>query len=185
MVVGSLLAGAAGGATVSIIIRAIDQFSGVFNKAQAGSLALGAAITAIGVAGAFAFGGLVVMAGEFEQTNIAFTTMLGSAEKAQELLADLAEFAAKTPFQIPDVEKNAKLLLAMGIEVENIIPTMKSLGDVAAGLNVPLARIALNFGQVKTQSRLTGRELRDFNIAGVPLLQEIAKNMGLTEQAVK
>ena len=185
MVLGSLLAGAAGGATVAIVIKAIDQFSGVFTKAQSGMLAVGAAITAIGFAGAAAVGGLTVMAGQFEQTQIAFTTMLGSAELAKKTLKELSDFAVRTPFQIPEVEQNAKLLLAMGIEVEKLIPTMKALGDVSAVLNVPLQRIALNFGQVKTQGKLTGRELRDFNIAGVPLLQEIAKNMGFTEKAIK
>ena len=185
MVLGSLGAGIAGGATVAIVIKAIDEFSGIFTLAQKKSLALGAAITAVGIAGAIAVGGLIKMAGQFEQTNIAFTTMLGSAELAKSTLKDLSDFAIRTPFQIPEVEQNAKLLLAMGIEVDKLIPTMKALGDVSAGLNVPLQRIALNFGQVKTQGKLTGRELRDFNIAGVPLLQEIAKNMGLTEKAIK
>ena len=185
MVLGAIGAGAIGGASVAIIIKAVDEFSGVFALANKKTLLLGAAITAVGVAGAFAVGGLTKMAGEFEQTNIAFTTMLGSAELAKSTLKDLSDFAVRTPFQIPEVEQNAKLLLAMGIEVENLIPTMKSLGDVSAGLNVPLQRIALNFGQVKTQGKLTGRELRDFNIAGVPLLQEIAKNFGLTEKKIK
>lgn len=185
MVLGNLLAGAAGGATVSIIIRAVDSFSKTFSRANAQLLKLGAGITGIGIAGAFAVGGLVKIAGEFEQTQIAFATMLGSAEEGKKVLKELADFAARTPFTIPDVEKNAKLLLAMGIETKNLIPTMKALGDVSAGLNVPLSRIALNFGQVKTQGKLTGRELRDFNVAGVPLIQEIAKNMNLTEEEVK
>ena len=62
MVLGSLLAGAAGGATVAIIIKAIDEFSGTFSKAEKMSLALGTAITAVGIAGAFAVGGLTKMA---------------------------------------------------------------------------------------------------------------------------
>ena len=182
---GALGAGALGGAAVTIVIRAVDRFSKTFNIANIGLVKLGLGLTAVGIAGTFMIKGLVKVAGQFEQTQIAFTTMLGSAEEAQKLLKELEDFAARKPFQIPDVEKNDKLLLAMGIEVEKILPTMKALGDVAAGLSVPLERIALNFGQVKTQSKLTGRELRDFNIAGVPLIQEIAKNMGLTEVAVK
>ena len=185
MVVGGFLAGAAGGATIGIVIKAIDRFSGVFSKARAATLGLGVAFTALGIAGAGAIVGLTKMAGQFEQTQIAFTTMLGSAEEADKLLKELADFAARTPFTIPGIEKNAKLLLAMGIETEKLLPTLKALGDVSAGLSVPLERIALNFGQVKTQAKLTGRELRDFNIAGVPLIQEIAKNMDLTEKEVK
>lgn len=123
-------------------------------------------------------------AGKLEQTEIAFTTMLGSAEKAKEVLSDLYAFAAKTPFKIPEVETNAKLLLGMGIEADNLIPTMKALGDVSAGLSVPLGRLALNYGQVKAQTKLTGRELRDFAIAGVPLLAELAKMMNIAEKEV-
>jgi len=63
----------------------------------------------------------------------------------------------------------------MGIQTQDLLPTLKSLGDVSAGLSVPLERLALNYGQVIAQGRLTGRELRDFTIAGVPLLDELAK----------
>lgn len=123
-------------------------------------------------------------AGRFEQSTIAFETMLGSAEAAKTVLADLAQFAARTPFTLPGVEQNAKQLLAVGIETEKLIPTMKALGDISAGLSVPLERIALNFGQVKTQGKLTGRELRDFNIAGVPLAAQLAKQLGVAREEI-
>jgi len=124
-------------------------------------------------------------AGKLEQTEIAFTTMLGSAEKAKEVLSDLYAFAAKTPFKIPEVEENARTLLAMGIEVDKIIPTMKALGDVAAGLSKPLWRIALNYGQVKTQAKLTGRELRDFAVLGVPIIAELATMLNKTKAEIQ
>lgn len=185
MAIGSgLLGGIIGGATVSIVIRAVDKFSKNFNRASTGISKIGAVarlgVTAIGVFGIAMVGlgvSTIKAAGDFEQTTIAFETMLGSAEEAQKLLKDLADFARKTPFTLKGVEKNSKLLLAMGIETEDLLPTLKALGDVAAGLSVPLERIALNFGQVKTQGKLTGRELRDFNIAGVPLLDEIARGI--------
>ena len=192
MVGGGFLGGVAGGATVLITIRAADKFSSIFRNAEGklsalrlGALAGATAVIGFGVALAKVGVSSLKVAADFEQTQVAFTTMLGSAEAAQELLKELADFGKRTPFTLTDVEKNAKLLLAMGIEVDKLLPTLKSLGDVSAGLSVPLERIALNFGQVKTQGKLTGRELRDFNIAGVPLIQEIAKNLGLTEQAIK
>ena len=124
-------------------------------------------------------------AGQVEQLKISFETMLGSAEKAEVLMLRLTRFAAETPFELQDVAKNAKLLLAMGIELDKILPTMKALGDVAAGLSVPIERLALNLGQVKTQGHLTGRELRDFAVAGVPLIAELAKNLNLTKTEIK
>jgi tape measure domain-containing protein len=183
-VVSGFVGGAIGGSAVNITIRAIDKFSKTFDSAEKSMAKVGAGITAVGVAGAVAVGGLIKMAGQFEQTQIAFTTMLGSAEEANKLLKDLADFAARTPFTIPGIEKNAKLLLGMGVAAEDMIPTLKALGDVSAGLSVPLDRIALNFGQIRVQGKLTGRELRDFAVAGVPLIAELAKNFGLTEAAI-
>ncbi len=136
------------------------------------------------VAGAASIGVFLNEAGKFEQTTIAFETMLGSAEEAQALLQEMADFAAKTPFTLPGVEAAAKQLLAVGIESDKMIGTLKALGDVSAGLSVPLSRLALNFGQVKTQGKLTGRELRDFAIAGVPLADELAKQLNISKTEV-
>ena len=130
-------------------------------------------------------GAALKLAADFEQSNVAFTTMLGSADKAQKLLKDLADFAIKTPFTLQGIEDTTKQLLAMGIEQEKLIPTVKALGDVSSGLSTDLDRMAYNFGQVKAQGRLTGVELRDFARAGVPLIAELAKNLNVSEQAIK
>jgi len=119
---------------------------------------------------------IVKSAANFESTTMAFETMLWSWIKAKQLLEDLENFSKKTPFKLVDIEQNAKLLLWMGIEADKLIPTMKAMWDVASWLNVPLERIALNFWQIKAQWKLTGRELRDFAVAWVPLLDELAKN---------
>lgn len=134
------------------------------------SILTGAAVVKLGI--------FVNEAAKLEQAQIAFSTMLGSVQKANELLSNLYAFAAKTPFTIPGIEQSAKMLLAVGVSTEDLIPTLKALGDVASGLSIPLERLVLNYGQVLTQQKLTGRELRDFLIAGVPLLDELAKNMG-------
>lgn len=139
----------------------------------------------VGLAGAtVAVGVFVRAAGKFEQSTIAFETMLGSAEEGKRVLSELAEFAARTPFTLDGIESSAKQLLAMGIETQKLMPSLKALGDVSAGLSVPIARLALNFGQVKTQGRLTGRELRDFAIAGVPLTAELAKQLKVSKGEV-
>jgi tape measure domain-containing protein len=131
-----------------------------------------------------AIGGFLKVAGDFEQTEIAFETMLGNVEEAQQLLKDLADFATKTPFTLPGVESAARQLLGMGVESDKMIGTLKALGDVSAGLSVPLSRLALNYGQVKTQAKLTGRELRDFAIAGVPLAKVLAEQLGKSQAEI-
>ena len=73
----------------------------------------------------------------------------------------------------------------MGINAEDMIPTLKALGDVSAGLNLPLERLALNYGQVISQGKLTGKELKDFTSAGVPLLDELSKNLGKSKTEIQ
>ncbi len=123
---------------------------------------------------------IVTLASNLQQAQIAFTTMLGSAEKSQKLLQDLSDFAKVTPFELVGIRENAKQLLAMGVANENLIPTMKALGDVAAGLSVPLDRLALAYGQVLAKGRLQGDDLRQFTEAGVPLLATLSANLGKT-----
>lgn len=134
----------------------------------------------IAAAGAFS----LKAASDVEQLNVAFTTLLDSEEKAKQLTKDLIDFAARTPFTIPGIQRNAKQLLAMGIEADKILPTLKSLGDVAAGVGADLSRVARNFGQVRTQGRLTRRDLNDFAIQGIPLVGALAKQFGVTEKAI-
>jgi tape measure domain-containing protein len=183
------------GTVIAVTIRAIDDFSNTLNKANSsfsafgsmmGKLAIGT-IAAVGTAMVGVGVASVKLAGEFEQTQVAFTTMLGSAEEANKMLTELSNFAKKTPFTIQGVEKSARQLMAVGFEAEDVIPTLKSVGDVAAGLGLGeegLQRLILNLGQVQTQGKLTGRELRDFAVAGVPILAELANQLGVTEAQV-
>lgn len=128
--------------------------------------------------------GIVRLWDQLEQANISFTTMLWSADNAQKLLVDLAEFAKNTPFELTWIRQNAKQLLAMWIAQEEMLPTLKALWDISAWLSVPLERLALNFWQVKVQWKLTWRELRDFSVAWVPLISELAKNLWIAEKEV-
>lgn len=149
-----------------------------FNKFHAFALAAAGGVVYLGKE-------MLRAAADFEQTKVAFETMLGSAELANTMLRDLSEFAASTPFELRDIEKNAKQLLAYGIEAQKIIPTLKMLGDVSAGLSVPIQQVARAYGQVKVAGRLMGQELLQFTNAGVPLIAELAKNLGVAESAIK
>lgn len=128
--------------------------------------------------------GALSAAGAMEQVNIAFTTMLGSAEAAATLQKDLIEFAKKTPFELKGIFGSTKQLLAYGIAQKEIIPTMETLGNIAAGVGVPMERLALVFGQVKTMGRLLGQDLNQFAQSGVPLLDALSKSLGVSKAEV-
>lgn len=141
------------------------------------------------VLGGAAFGAfirqVVNIRGEIQQLGIAFETMLGSKKAADEMMSQIIDFAQRTPFTLTDVADNVKQLIAMGIASEDAMDTLKALGDVAAGLSVPVSRIAINYGQVATLGKLQTRELRDFAMAGVPLLEELSKLLGVTKAEVQ
>jgi tape measure domain-containing protein len=113
-----------------------------------------------------------------EQLNIAFTTFLGSAEKAKKLLQDLTKFAIVTPFTPDQVNNAAKALLAFGVAGKDIIPTLKMLGDVSSGTGKDLTEMAIIFGQIRSTGRLMGQDLLQLINAGFNPLQIISEKTG-------
>lgn len=185
---------------LKIVVDAQDNTKGVFSSIGSNLSSLSKrtedtrrGMMAIGAAGAVAFGGLaymtkgVIEAGaNFEQTRISFETMLGSAEAAKTTLAELQDFAQRTPFQLPEVQQGAKQLLAYGVSAKELIPTLRNLGDIAAGVGMDkMPQLLLAFGQVKSVTHLTGMELRQFSEAGVPLLGALAEQFGKTTGEVQ
>lgn len=177
---------------VQISVDAKDNASGVFDKIRNNFSSFGDRMDAaagaskafaVGLAGVTAsFGALGVAAisgaADLEQTKIAFTTMLGSAEKANKMIKDLTNFAKTTPFELKGLETASKQLLAYGFTQEELLPRLKDLGDIAAGVGMDkLPNLILAFGQVRAATRLTGMELRQFTEAGVPLLQALSDTM--------
>lgn len=122
------------------------------------------------------------LAGDLQQAEIAFETMLWSWEEAQRMLKDLTDFAKKTPFELVGIRQNAKQLLAMWVQADDLLPTLKSLWDVSAWLSVPLERLALNYGQVIAKWYMWGAELRDFVVAGVPMLEQLGNQLWKTQE---
>lgn len=185
---------------LNIIVDAENRTARAFNEINDGLKinkqrleGITSAMRTVGAVGAVAFAGLSAAAfsfiksgAEFEQTQIAFRTMIGDADKANDLLRKLSQFASSTPFELNQIEKASKQLLAYGIEVENIIPTMDMLGNIAAGVGMDkLPNLILAFGQMRAATRLTGMELRQFTEAGVPLLGELAKSLGVAESEIQ
>lgn len=124
-------------------------------------------------------------AAKAEQMQVAFSTMLGSADKAKETLASLTSFAAKTPFQLPEVQDAAKKLLAFGTAAEDLEPTLRKLGDVSAGIGAPIGEISELYGKAKVQGRLFAEDINQLTGRGIPIITELAEVLGTTEGNVK
>lgn len=122
--------------------------------------------------------------GEFQQLEMAFTTMLGSSEEANKLMKQMVDLAATTPFDVEGVANGAKQLLAYGVQADEITDTLTRLGDIAAGLSIPLNDIVYLYGTTITQGRMYTMDLRQFMGRGIPLATELAKQFGVTKDKV-
>ena len=123
--------------------------------------------------------------GQFQQLEMAFKTMLGSAEKADALMQQLIKTAATTPFGMTDVAQGAKQLLAYGVQADKVNETLIRLGDIAAGLSIPLNDLAYLYGTTMVQGRLYTQDLNQFLGRGIPLTDELAKQFGVAKDKVK
>ena len=122
--------------------------------------------------------------GEFQQLEIAFGTMLGSGEKANKLMTQLTSTAAKTPFDLKGIAGGAKQLLAYGIAADEVNDTLVHLGDIAAGLSIPLNDMVMLYGTTMVQGRMFTQDLRQFQGRGIPIMEALANTMGVTKDAV-
>ncbi|MDC0637746.1 tape measure protein, partial [Flavobacteriaceae bacterium] len=130
-------------------------------------------------------GAMIKKSAEFEQVEVAFTTFLGSADRAKVVLKELENFSIVTPFTIDQVNAGAKTLLAFGVEGEDLQDTLKILGDVSAGTGKDLKEMAVIFGQVKSTGKLMGQDLLQLINAGFNPLQEIARTTGQSVSKLK
>mgnify|MGYP001466451822 FL=1 len=162
------------------IRRALDG-TGKFN------LSLSKMLGVIG--GTAALKGLVTdminVRGEFQKTSIAFETMLGSKEKADALMAQMVETAAKTPFDLQGVTSGAKQLLAYGTSADKVNETLVRLGNIASGLSIPLGDLVYLYGTSMSQGRLFTQDVNQFMGRGIPLVVELSKELGKTESEIR
>ena len=127
------------------------------------------------------------LADALEQSTIAFTTMLGSGEAAGKMLTDLKAFADKTPFEFQDIQAAAKRLMAMGTAAEDVIPTLRAVGDAAAGLGggkATIDGITLALGQMGAKGKISTQELNQLTERGIPALKYLAEAAGVSTGAM-
>lgn len=117
---------------------------------------------------------------EMEQYTTSLEVMLGSAEKASAMIAEMREFAAKTPLTLDNVISSGTMLMSYGVDESNLIDTMTKLGDLASGNAEKMDRITLAYGQMLAKGKVTGEELMQMTEAGVPLQTALAESIGVT-----
>ena len=138
--------------STNIQLEAEDMEKSLLNFAQKGAMYIQSYLVGHGMLGLL--NSIIQVRGQFQQLEIAFTTMLGSEQKASQLMNQMIQTAAKTPFDLAGIAGGAKQLLAYGESAERVNDTLVRLGNIASGLSIPLNDIVYLYGTTMVQGRL-------------------------------
>ncbi len=127
----------------------------------------------------------IKLAADYESATIAFGTMLGSASAAEQVLGDISDFAAATPFEFPELVDAGRKLLAFGTAGDQIVPTLRMIGDVSSAIGAPIGQIAELYGKAQVQGRLFAEDINQLTGRGIPIISELAKQFGVADGAVR
>ena len=163
------------GESKRIASQAASAIGGAFVTAMA---AASVAVVAAATAG-------VKYNAQMEQYATSFEVMLGSSEAALAKIAELKEFAAKTPFEMTDLANATKVMLGFGIAEDKASDMLKVLGDISQGDAGKLSSLTLAFSQMSSTGKLMGQDLLQMINAGFNPLNEISKKTGETMAEVK
>jgi tape measure domain-containing protein len=157
-----------------------QQASGGLSKLA--SLASGA-FAALGVFEAAK--SLVKMGSELEQTRIQFETFAGSAEKGNAVLADLQKFAQVTPFEDGQVISAGRQLMAFGEKAENLNPILTKLGNISSATGKDFNELVSLWGKNKLSGIIQGEDLNQLVDSGIPVMDSLARQLGVTTAEVR
>ena len=152
-----------------------DGMANIGDKMTAGITApLAAAVVGVG---SFALS----TASAAETTEISFTTMLGSAEKAESMMGQLADFAAHTPFELSGLQSATRQLLAYGFTADDVIPMLTAVGDATAALGTGqygIEAVTRALGQMQTRGKVSAEEMLQLTEQGIPAWEYLARAIG-------
>lgn len=160
-----------------------SSIANTFNRAVGPSRALAMGVLGVGAAAGVAGLKAISLAGQMEQSEIAFTTMLGSAEKAEKFLDELFQFAAKTPFEFTGLQTASRQLLAFGFGAKEIVPMMTNIGDAVAALGggeFEIQRVTRALGQMQAKGKVSAEEMMQLAELGIPAWKMLADGIGVS-----
>lgn len=118
---------------------------------------------------------LMDVRGQYELLERSIGAVLGDFEKGSQIFREQQELALKSPFTVLDLAGATKQLAAYNFEAEELVDVSRRMADISAALGVPMERLTYNLGQIRAQTVLTARDVRDFANAGLSITTELAK----------
>jgi tape measure domain-containing protein len=176
--VGEVMAGAIRGLKPAALLhRHFNDLGAVLGPAMAG------AVAAVGVGKLVS--GAISRAVSDEQMQVSFEVLVGNAAKAKETIASLRKLGAETPFEFPELADAGKKLIAFGEGADTVTDTLRRIGDISSGIQAPIGEIAEIYGKARVQGRLFAEDINQLTGRGIPVIQEFAKQLGVTDAEVK
>jgi tape measure domain-containing protein len=174
--------------------NSVNQFQQRIQSAQSSTSGLGGSLGKLGglVAGAFSiyaiagFGKQIVEAGaNMEQTRVQFETFTGSAKKGNKVIAELQKFSLATPFDDEQVLKAGKSLLAFGVGTDELQEKLTQIGNISSATGKDFNELTTIYGKAKTAGTLYAEDINQLVEAGIPIIDEFAKQLGVPTSQVK
>lgn len=172
--------------------QASSSMGGFFDKLRSGGASLldfGSklgqtvfGLKALGQAALSSVAGIFSSSVQIEQATNSFEVFDGSMQAAQKEMASLADFAAKTPFETPDIDQEALKMQGVGIAASNVQPYILALGDaldaVGKTSGADIDQIVSNFDKIKTTGHLTSEVMQSFADQGIDAWGILEKQTG-------
>lgn len=163
----------------------------LFGAGNVGTLAAGLGVSplmlgtaGLGIGAGVGIGKSIGAAARFEQTQTSFRALLGNRNTADNLLGSITREARTTPFDRTELEQGSKALLAYGFSAQEVIPILRRLGDISAGLGLSIEDLTRLYGESAVQGRAYAKDLRQFTTRGIDILTPLAKQFGVTKDEI-
>lgn len=128
---------------------------------------------------------IIKVRGEFQALEGSLKVMLGSKEKADELMTQVADLAAKTPLSLTQVGESAKLMVAYGFSTNTVIGHLQMLGDVAHGVNMPIEDLVNTFGAIRTNGVASLSDIEGMAGKGIPIFEVLGNVLNTNRDGVE
>lgn len=118
-----------------------------------------------------------------ENTRTAFEVLLGSGEKAEQMLKDIYDFAQGSPLSYQSYLEAGKQLVAMGTAANDVIPYLEKMTNAAIATGkgeAGLDTLAIAIGRMSTKGKVSLEELNRLTEMGIPAVKILGNAYGMT-----
>ena len=115
---------------------------------------------------------------EAQKTAVSFDVLLGSQEKSAAMLREMNRYAADSPYSRLGAQDAARTMLGFGVAADQVMPSLRMLGDIAGGDSERFKGLALVFSQVAAAGKLQGQDLLQLISNGYNPLMDISRMTG-------